>query len=215
MHSFAPVSIGQPYRGVNKFNPYLRMYQARYVSNGDLNDMFYFIGTAYGAQAWTNPTPVKISGLFSSTNAGSPTDLTNRAYAVDDPGTGNTANSYMVFDLAGANSNNLRAQVLKYSLKNRASDGTRSPRNWKLQGTNSVATWDVTGVNAATWVDIDVRVADTTMPTTAGVWATYTVASTPAAYRYLRILQNGVNAAGDNFLLINEMQFYGNLFYNL
>jgi hypothetical protein len=178
-----------------------------YVYDGDTGGASYFIGTGFGLNSWANPTPGSVLGLFSTTFAGTPTDLTDRAVSVQ-KGTNNVANSYIAIDFGAGRS----LQVNTYSLA--CGDSGRALRNFKLQGTNAVATWDVTGVNAATWTDIDVRVADTTMPAgTNGAWGTYfiTAAGFPSAYRYLRILQNGLNSNSDNFLFLSEWEFYGSL----
>lgn len=175
-----------------------------YASDGDLNDVFYFIGRNDGVDPWVNPYPTFIDTLFSSLQGGNLLNPTDRI-ASGDPGSNNVANSWLTFDLGAS-----RTLVLAtYSILNRLSDGTRALRNFKVRGTNTVASFDNTGIDGASWTDIDDRVADTTMSTVANTWATYVVGSTPSAYRYIQLLQTGVNALGDDYLLLNEVQLYG------
>ncbi len=208
MVSFAPPSLGQGFRARQVFVSPPRSRELTYSSDGDTNGVYYFIGTQFGAQTWANPYPTYVNGLTNPSNGVTVGAFSDRI-TTGEFGTTNTANAYCAVDLGSGRT----LQLLKYSVRNRNSDGTRAIRNFKLQGTNNVATWDATGVGAATWADLDVRTADTSMPTTGASWGTYTLATIPLYYRYLRLLQTGVNALGDNFLILTELEFYGRLRY--
>lgn len=179
-----------------------------YVSDGDANGIFYFIGRNLGTAAWTNPdTAAYLVSVRSSDNGGTANDLVNRA--AENTYSLNAANSWIAVDLGAGRS----AVVSDYSLRLRNVVDTRAMRNWKLQGTNTSASNSVADLDAATWTDIDTRVGDTTMAASSGSWGFYTVPGSPSGYRYLRILQNGVNGLGDNYLTLCEWELYGVLSY--
>lgn len=179
-----------------------------YDSDGDANGVAYFLGTNLGAIPWENPhTAGRCVCQASSLQAGTVTLFVDRAPPdFSDSGTDNIANSWISIDLGSS-----RTLVpTDYTLRNRAFDGTRPVRNWKLQGSNDSAGNSVAQLAAATWADIDIRIADTTMAAVANEFATYASnQSNSTPYRWLRIFQNGTNGNGDNFLLISEFEFYG------
>lgn len=175
-----------------------------YVSDGDTNDIFYFIGRNFGTASWANPHPARITNVRSTDLVGTPADLTDRA--AQDTYTDNLNNSWIVSDLGSG----VAVVLSKYLIRIRNVADPRAIRNWKIQGSNDPVSNSVIDLEAATWVDIDSRVADTTMPNTSGVWQVYTVPSMPAAYRWIRFLENGANSSGsDFFLTICEWQLYG------
>lgn len=186
-------------------NPITRIY----VSDGDANGVFYFAGQNFTTSGvWANPhTDGRVVVVRSSNDVGTATDVVDRT--TNDSYTGNAVNSWVAIDLGVARS----AVVTKYSLRNR-SFADRAIRNWKLQGTNSAASNSVADLAAAAWTDLETRTGDVTMASVANQWATYTLGATPAAYRWLRILQTGVNAGGDYYLTAaTEIEFYGTLSY--
>jgi hypothetical protein len=99
------------------------------------------------------------------------------------------------------------ATISKYSLQNRGSN--RAIRTWKLQGSNDAVSNSVADLAAATWTTLDSRSGDTTMADAANAWGTYTPATLTGQYRWFRILQDGTNAQGDNFLCVAEIELYG------
>lgn len=143
----------------------------------------------------------------SSDAAGTATDVVDRA--INDSYTNDVPNSWVSIDLGSGRS----AIIDKYSLRNR-SVADRAIRNWKLQGSNDAASNSTTDLDAATWDDLDVHIADTTMASVANQWATFTLGSTPSAYRWLRIIQTGPNAGVDNYLTAaTEIELYGDFAY--
>lgn len=95
---------------------------------------------------------------------------------------------------------NRQLTVTTYGIAGRSNDGTQMPRNWELLGSN----------DGSTWTQLHNRVpGDGTNPA-AGVWGTWNI-SGAGAYRYLRIHQTGLNAEGNNFLVLGEVEFWGTL----
>ncbi|HWM26605.1 MAG TPA: hypothetical protein VNP98_17440 [Chthoniobacterales bacterium] len=179
-------------------------------SDGDDNGAFYFLGTDAGAVAWENPiTAARLAGFFTNHGGGAEADAFVDRATGSTPWTSNTAGTYVMFDLGAG----ISLSVSKYSIQNMAWEGgSHALRNFKLQGSNDVATNDDDGASAATWDDIDLRVADTTMAATSLSWGTYTPnQGNAASYRWLRVLQTGLNAAGDNYFNLTEFEFYGAL----
>jgi hypothetical protein len=177
--------------------------ETTWESNGDTNGLVYLIATEFGAADWTNPhtsgaVVVTLSagwtGLTAANMVGR--EATQHAYSP------NAVGSYFAVDLK-------RTVVLTdYSL--RTDDETSyKPRNWKLQGSNNVAANTTAGVEAATWTDIDVRSGDTTITHGANTWGHFVLGSTPAAYRWYRVLSTGLDSSGaSNYLTAVEIELY-------
>ena len=183
-----------------------------YSAPGDTNGVFYFLGTSYGADAFSNPFSSGQIGAFRYTDgAGTIADLfdrqTNTTYTL-----ASVTPDYVFADL-GANRSLLPN---RYTQQNYI-QGNRSIRNWKLQASNAVTSpYNHTNISAATWVDLDVRVNDTTMVEgTPAAWAVYTPnQSNSTAYRFFRILRTGVDALGGAYLCTAEWEMYGTFNYN-
>jgi hypothetical protein len=131
----------------------------------------------------------------SSTEAG----LQEHNYGQDD--------NYIAIDL-GVD----RSLVLsKYSVRNRGEPyGDRPLRTWRMQGSNDAVDNTIANLDAATWDNIDIKAGNTTMTTVPGAITTYTPSvgnTTP--YRWIRLLQDGTNGSGDNYLTVSEIEFYG------
>lgn len=181
-----------------------------WVSNGDANGVCYFLGRNFNTIPWENPdTAGRVVVTRSSSLNGTDGDLVNRAAEYNT--TDNNLLEWIAIDLGVGD----LMVVSDYSLQN-GNDGVSSTlaiRNWKLQGSNDVATNDVTGIDAATWVDIDTRTSDTSMGPNQGDWIHKILGATPAGYRWLRVLNTGVNSSGLNFLQLCEFEFYGDFSY--
>ena len=180
-----------------------------YVSDGDTNGVMYFAGTYFGEAAWANPASLGVVPIVRNNEAvGNASMLVDRSTA-SETYQDNTANNFIAMDMGGG-----RSLVLKkYTLRLRTVENARAIRNWKMQGTNTLSSFSVADIAAATWTDIDVRSGDTTMPATAGAWALYTLSTTPAAYRYLRLLQTGTNSSGDLYVTLTDLELYGTFTY--
>lgn len=185
-----------------------------YVSDGDANGAFYRYGTNFGLISWENPiTAGRIVGFFTNHGGGAEADAyADRADGAA-PYTTNTAGTYAMFDFGDGNS--IAVDTISIRQIGPGNLAARAIRNFKVQGSNDVASNDDTGAGAATWDDIDIRVADTTMSdVVSGSWGTYVAnQSNTTKYRHIRVLQNGVNAEGSNYFNMTEFEFYGELDY--
>jgi hypothetical protein len=122
--------------------------------------------------------------------------------------TDNVANSWIAVDLGSGHS----AVLNKYSLQHKsASNGYI--RTWKLQGSNNPASNSVADLAAATWTDLDTQTSNGTIGAGAG-WVSPALGSTPAAYRWFRVIQTGANTSGSNVLNVGEVELYGTLTYS-
>lgn len=175
-----------------------------YVSDGDTNGVFHFIGTNYGAGGWANPhTAGRCTiGAFNSSNAA---DLGAGTLAgtvnlddTDEQRTNNAAGSYWRVDFGPSNS----LAPVTYSFKARpcGSGDASNISQWKLQGS----------ANGSSWTDLDSRTGITY--STDCEWKTYTVTGA-ASYRYLRILHQANVTGANNFFFLTEWEFYGTFTY--
>jgi hypothetical protein len=171
---------------------------------GDAEGVCYWIGTNYGTEVWQNPhTAGRVTVVMSSIGAGTHANMVNRQGGQNNH-TQNIANSWIAIDLGSGNT----LTPSYYSLQQRGVDGNYAIRNWKFQGTNNAASNSISDLNAATWTDLDVRVNDISMGVNVDAWAGYTANATQG-YRWLRILQTGLNSSNDNHLILGEFEFYG------
>ena len=171
-----------------------------YATNGDTNGVCYWIGTNYGQSAWSNPhLSGRVTCQMSSIDQGAPENLVDRAGGKVNQ-TKNIPNSWDFIDLGKGN------QLIPkhYTLQNRGMHLEHVIRNWKLQGSNNVASNTIADIESATWVDLDVRINDTTMADAPDAWGNYQVSNIITGYRWLRILQNGLTSHGTNYLLVSE-----------
>lgn len=184
-----------------------------YSAPGDTNGVFYFLGTNYGADPWLNPvTSTQISAVRSSNFGGtSVADLFDRD--INYTSSSGLFNTDYVFVDLGANRSLLPN---RYTLRN-YTNGDRAIRNWKLQGSAFVSTpYSDANITSVTWVDLDVRVNDTTMPNnSASAWATYTPnQSNSTPYRFLRLFRNAIDTTSGTYLTTAEIEMYGTFNYN-
>jgi hypothetical protein len=166
-----------------------------FMSNGDANGLFYWLGTRKQQAVWSNPH--LLGGLItigiSSVGGGASWLLCDRT--PNEFYTGNIAFSWISVSINDGG----RLKPSYYSLQNRVigSDISHQLRNWKFQGSN----------NATVWTDIDTQVNN---PVLSGVgsWASFPCESSEF-YTYFRILQNGLNSSGANYLTLGEIELYG------
>ncbi len=160
----------------------------------DDDGILYFLGTTdtnYDPVAWSNPYYYRIGVTSNPSNwidanyLNRSTDLLNRLP--------DQADAYIDFDFYTA-----QIRPISYLLQH---DGTTGGylRNWKLQGSN----------DTTTWVDLDTRSSNATL-NSANAWGHFTCnGGNTAFYRYLRLLQTGLNSSGNNQLALAEIEFYG------
>jgi hypothetical protein len=170
-----------------------------WVSNGDNNGLFYYLGS--NGSEWKNPSDTNIITAIVSSGGFSPNLLFNRT--LDLWYTSNSVNSWIAIDIGQRN-----FILNKYAIRHDDETGYYL-RNWKLQGSNNVNVNSVAGINAATWIDLDTRINDVTINSVGG-WGSFNV-NTSNVYRWLRLLQNGVNSSSDNYLVMSEIELYGTL----
>ncbi|MEH2139898.1 discoidin domain-containing protein [Nostoc sp.] len=162
-----------------------------YVSVGDNNGIFYFIGTSEDTSSWVNPTSNGLIIQSSSIGSGSVNSLVDRSnssfYTNSDP------NSFVSFFLGGTR----QLKCNYYTIKTRADSSDYYPRNWNLQGSN----------DGSTWVDLDIQINNTALNST-NQWLALPVSS-DVAYSYFRIYTTGDNSAGYRHLVLGEVELYG------
>ena len=168
-----------------------------YTSDGDSNDIFYFIGTVNNTTTFTNPQSIAnaISIQVNTLSNGTLLNLTDRS--VNGLATTDVANSNVTINLGS----NRTLLLNKYSIRSR-NIGSTYIRNWKLQGSN----------DNSTWVDLDTQTNNATITAASG-WVSITVTGLTVAYQYFKLVQNGLNASSTNVLNLGELQLYGNYSY--
>ncbi|QSJ20108.1 discoidin domain-containing protein [Nostoc sp. UHCC 0702] len=163
-----------------------------YVSNGDANGLFYYLGTAEKAVTWQNPANAGIILLSaSSTGSGDVSELVNRQDGQFF--TQSLPNSWIKVQLSSG-----KLKCSYYSLKTRNSSSDYYPRSWKLQGSNDGVDWD----------DLDTQNNNTSLVNNSQ-WLSLPVVANSIGYRYFQILQIGINSAGYNHLVLGEIELYG------
>jgi hypothetical protein len=178
-----------------------------YVSNGDTNGLFYYLGTSgLTTTIYTNPIPGTIAAAASSIGAGTLSNLADRT--TSEIYTSPTPNSWFAFNLGSRS-----MSISRYTLRSRSADALFMPRNWVLEGTNSVATFDIAGLNAATWTTIDARANDTTLTASIQYYTLIANGST-TPFQYLRIRSTGLDSSNNNYLILSEIEFYGTLSFD-
>lgn len=178
------------------------------ASDGDTNGIIYAIATKFGAKLWSNPGVLSFASagtvgvMRSSDGSGTALLLTDRQ--AQDTYSQNIANSWIALDLG-----TVSLELDLYSIRHRVTNNHPGPpRTWKMQGSNAVSAWSVAGIAAATWVDLDVKVNDTTI-NYGGQWGSFALGSRSAGYRFFRWIQTGQNAGGNDYLILSEVELYG------
>ncbi|MEH2148235.1 hypothetical protein [Nostoc sp.] len=161
-----------------------------FVSSGDNNGIFYYIGTSFGTTVWSNPSGNGVYVSASSIGAGNVDTLIDRMNSSFY--TNSTPGSWVKFGLGSA-----KLKCNHYSLKSRADSGDYYPRSWKLQGSN----------DDTTWADIDIQSNNSSLIANSQ-WLSIPVTSN-VAYSYFRILNTGFNSAGYDHLVLGEVELYG------
>lgn len=176
-----------------------------YSSDGDTNGAFYYIGSNGGVSGWVNPiTNLFIGAVASSSTSNTISTLADRAATAFYVNA--MTNAFVGFDLGVTRV----MAVKKYTIRSR-SEASHNMKNWKLQGSNNVGGTDATAYTNASWEDIDERVNDTFL-INADAYHTYTSNINPSKrFRWIRILQNGLNHSNGEYLCLGEVELYGNL----
>lgn len=167
-----------------------------YLSSGDANGLFYWLGTNGKTTVFSNPhTDGKLFISASSVGAGTVAQLCDRQDSQFF--TDSVNGSWIKITLPVGK--NLKLNY--YSIKTRNQSSGYHPKNWKLQGSN----------DDSTWIDLDNQVNNTTL-TNNSQWLSLPV-NTNTAYRHWRILVTGFNSSNFYHLVLGEVEFYGQLNY--
>jgi hypothetical protein len=173
--------------------PTARFTTCAYVSDGDANGVFTFLG-ALTTGTWGNP---QTSGqiVLAASNLGSGTLAAIVNHDSSDTFNNPLSNNWFSVDLLTSRT----LVVNKYSFRQRAA-GVDLIVSMKLQGS----------IDNTSWTDI--TTAD--LPTqTANIWTSFSVPSAQSPYRYFRIVKNGNDTDGNGYFCIGEWELYGTLFY--
>jgi hypothetical protein len=164
--------------------------QLDWVADGDTNGVFYYRGTDNNTVAWSNPNDSGNILLTASTSNGNISALVDRANSTNnDFYTSNTANSWVQIDLK-----TYELVCSRYTVQNTDDYITQ---NWEFQASND-------GLN---WTTLDTV---TNNPANAYAWVNRTIVDTNS-WRYFRILMNGEDSRGSNYLSFSEIELYGEL----
>ena len=166
-----------------------------YINDGDTNGLFYWLGTNKGTQAWLNPiTSNYLTFSSDPIEVGTSSLLVDREpsnfYTIDTP------NSVITFDLGQS----LKLLLKGYLLRNRNVINYYL-RNWQIRGSNYNINWDV----------LDTKTNNTTLQNINQFYYV-TVAENSSNYRYIQLIQTGVNSSNSNNLCLGEIELYGVLY---
>ena len=163
-----------------------------YTSDGDINGLFYWIGTKQGTQAWVNPHTANllIAGMSSSYNS----DHFHPEYLFDRQpnssiATANIPNSFYEIGLL-----NSTIKPNYYSLRAR-NFYANNPTGWKVLFSETTANWD----------ELD---SVTNTPLAQNQWVSRPLTATKD-YKYIKIVAQGASTSGDNIFCIGEFEVYG------
>ncbi|MEH2157405.1 hypothetical protein [Nostoc sp.] len=167
-----------------------------FITPGDTNGVFYFIGTSKNTTLWTNPTNKGLEVTASSVNGNSTsitpidsmTDRSNTEFS-----TYNFPNNWVSFYLGAGNS----LVCNYYTIRTRLSPDYY-PRNWVFQGSND-------NIN---WINLDIQENNNTL-NSINQWLAIPIINS-IAYSYFRIYTTGLDSSGINALAIGEVELYGN-----
>lgn len=163
-----------------------------YVSDGDTNGVFYFLGTNYGVAGWVNPYTATRLGISSLDNTGGDNKATIVDRAPSQYSTGVSPN-HIIFDLGVGN-----ALIIDYySYRYRDNETTFCPTAWTVEGSNDGLDWS--------------HVVDTVTGETSALdkWVSRPIIGETLGYRYWRFQMTGNNNSGTTQASIGEFEIYG------
>ena len=166
-----------------------------YISAGDTNGVFYYIGTLNATTTFLNP--ITRGKVLATSNSGALT--TGTFPLLTDRTTGtlvgpNTVGSWISVELRG-----YELRCNQYSIRNTVAN-TTTLVNWQFQGSKDGLVWTV----------LDIQTNNTTIAT-ASAWYNFTVLNN-GYYRFFRILSTGKDSSGTtDQIAIGELELYGKL----
>jgi hypothetical protein len=174
-------------------------YSFTWQSNGDTRGVLYWLGTEALKVPHTSPAlksqPYGLTVTLSSNLPGTPT-----SYAADRNvntlvSTASEPGAWIMFDFG---SNKLLSPK-EYTIRGRNDSDTRHLRNWKIQ---------VSQDGLSNWIDVDTQ---TNNPSIIQGGYFYGATTAVDSYRYVRVLQTGLDSDGTEYLTLSEVEFYGDL----
>lgn len=172
--------------GFNVFTPVV----LSYAFDGDTNGVFHYRGRLNNTTSWSNPHDSGAINLSASSIGGNINVLVNRAISTNSDFYTNTLpGQFVTVDL-----NPYKLVCTTVSIQNTDSFITI---NWDFQGSNDNFNW--TTLNTVTG-----------NPTTSYQWNTKSI-SNITAWRHFRILMNGFDSTGTQYLTFSEFELYGTL----
>jgi hypothetical protein len=170
-----------------------------YASNGDTNGIFYFLGTNFGADSWSNPNPALLtitSNGLDLTYSQPIANLTDRANGhVLSNGTGGASAQFFSFDL-GVNDSLV---INHYTLQMRDDAVGAFPASWKLQESDDGTTFTDIQTDSFAFSSLN-QIND------------FAVAGQTVAHRYwrLKLISNSISTGTFN---LGEVEIYGAFTY--
>jgi hypothetical protein len=159
---------------------------------GDINGICYWLGSKNGS--WVNPhTSGRLQVSMSGIGGGTVEKIVDRLGSATIY-TLNAVNSWIAIDFL-----NYKIKPNYYSIRHDNETGYYL-RNWKLQGSN----------DATNWIDLDEKNNNTAI-NSPDRWGGFPLSGIASFYKILRILQTGLNSNSDNYLVIGELEFYGDV----
>lgn len=175
-----------------------------WVSNGDDNGLFYYLGTNEETEPWQNPIsgPAARVAATSSPLINAPPNVYGPDKTVDRGAAGATDVSqfhtslgntiaHCTYDLGPG----WQMEVHRYTMRG---GPDHNPRKWRLKGSN----------DGATWTTLKDHFNDTAIAPSA--WAAWDV-PVNGQWRYLRVEQYGASSSGFDYFSFSEIEFYGQL----
>ncbi len=169
----------------------------KYSSDGVKNGLFYWLGTNKGTTDYVNPADLGHIGVTSSGVAnGVASQAAGTRYSIQSTTTGrgshtsrNVPRSWFMFDLG-----HFWIRPTDYTLFRSAP----SLRNWHLEGSVDSITWTTLAKHSNCGVECVAVVS-------------WSLRNATEHFRYLRIVQTGVNPSNDNRLLLSGFEVYGSV----
>lgn len=164
-----------------------------YVSDGDSEGFFYYLGTKGGTVSWTNPATngelLNSASSFYDNNNEDINGLTDRqptTYLA----TSNTPNSFYQFSIS-----NYTIAPDYYSVRAR-NYAANNPTGWILKGSTDGSNWDVLDTVSGN-------------PLAQNQWSSRPLVGVTKAYRFFQLVENGQSTSGDNIFCVGEFELYG------
>lgn len=166
-----------------------------FTQEGDTNGLISYLGTKGNSSTFITPTGLSYPWLVTTTvssnlTGDSPSNAVDRNNSTIIH-TAGVENSWWKLDLG----KNKSFKPTKYTLRTRSDTNDNNPKTWKLQGSND-------DIN---WVDISIE----SIPLTIASWFVSQDINAVESYRYIRIIQNGINTSNELFLVFAGIELYG------